>query len=152
MIGNVLRRVNMFWLMLLTTFLTYCEIMKLETLASEAARNMLTDPGFSWLFAMSDFDIVTKIASFLKFVAVAEVIYIFLATDIQYRFSEYVDKFAVKVPEKVRVIGNRVALWLFAFTGIGCVWADIFTMVYGFVSMLPALKYELENGMLKNVD
>ena len=158
MIRNVFKKIDMFWLILAVILITYYfQMLLTDALASSKAAAVAAFWSGSLNSAVGAASQVNDIKVMIKvfnFMLIIEILYLILATNINYNFSQYIDKFVEKIPEKIRKYGKLITLWLIALFGISLLSSNAITFVYMVVCLLPLIKNELErdNGILKNID
>ena len=158
MIRNVFKRIDMFWLILAVILMTYYfQILLSDALTSSKAAAVSAFMSGSLNSVMGAAQQVENIKTIIKifnFMLVIEVLYLILATNINYNFSNWINKFVEKIPQKIRKYCKLITLWLIALFGLSLLSSDAITFVYMVVCLLPLIKNELErdNGILKNIN
>jgi len=158
MVRNLFKRIDMFWLILAVILMTYYFQMLLSSaLASSKAATVaafLSGSLDSAVGAANQVDDIKVMIKVFNFMLLIEILYLILATNINYNFSQYIDKFVEKIPEKIRKYSKLITLWLIALFGLSALSSNAITFVYMIICLLPLIKNELErdNGILKNVD
>ena len=158
MIRNVFKKIDMFWLILIVILLTYYfQIILSSALASSKAAAVAAFWSGSLNSAVGAASQVNDIKMMIKvfnFMLIIEILYLILATNINYNFSQYIDKFIEKIPEKIRKYSKLITLWLIALFGLSALSSNAITFVYMIICLLPLIKNELErdNGILKNIN
>ena len=158
MIRNMFKKIDMFWLILIVILLTYYFQMLLsDALASSKAATVAAfwsgnlNSAVGAANQVGDIKIMIKVFNFMLFI---EILYLILATNINYSFSNWINKYVEKIPEKIRRYSKLITLWLIALFGLSALSSNAITFVYMIICLLPLIKNELErdNGILKNID
>ena len=158
MIRNLFKKIDMFWLILAVILMTYYFQMLLsDALASSKAAAVAafwSGSLNSAVGAASQVDDIKVMIKVFNFMLIIEILYLILATNINYNFSNWVNKFVEKIPEKIRKYCKLITLWLIALFGLSALSSNAITFVYMIICLLPLIKNELErdNGILKNIN